>query len=505
MMRFETSQQMKLGQQMKLSPRMIQSMEILQMPTLALQERIDQELESNIALEINEEEAAGPSPADQDGEIESREMVVGDTTADGADDFARLESMEKTYSEAFDNEYSSGSYSPSRMAGERDGKMDAMANITARGERLAEQVLHQWTFAEVPEPVAQAGRVILEYLNDEGLLEVDLETILEQRGGTAEGAGLTLEVLEKALEAIHHWVEPPGLAARSFKECLLLQAEAYRRLDDGENDQGWLDVHCLIEDHLDDLVQNRLPRIVQDTDLSMERVLEAKSLMHRLDLAPGRNLVNEEVTPILPDVIVEYDEERDEYVAALCDGVIPPLRVSPRYEEMSKDKSVDKAAREILSRSVGNARWIIESINQRKNSLLRVVNVVLSRQREFFDVGPQNLKPLPMVEVAEQLGIHVATVSRAVSDKWVQTPRGIVPLRRFFSGGTETASGDNMSWEAVKAVLQEIVDGEDKSHPLSDEAIAAALKEKGIDIARRTVVKYRHQLGIPPGRLRKEY
>ena len=236
-----------------------------------------------------------------------------------------------------------------------------------------------------------------------------------------------------------------------------------------------------------------------------DRVREAMNLMHRLDLAPGKRLVSEDVKPILPDVIVEYDEENDAYIAALCDGVIPPLRVSPRYEEMSKDKEFDKETREFLGRSVGNARWIIESINQRKNSLLRVVNVVLTRQREYFDIGPQQLKPLPMVEVADQLGIHVATVSRAVADKWMQTPRGIVPLRRFFSGGTETATGENMSWEAVKAVLQEIVAAEDKSHPLSDEAIAAELKERGIDIARRTVVKYRQQLGIPPGRLRKQY
>ena len=168
MMQFDTSQNMKLGQQMKLSPRMIQSMEILQMPILALQERIDQELETNIALEVNEEQAASPAENDRETDIESREMVVGDTAAD---DFARLDSMESNYREAFDNEYSSGSFSGSRMAGERDGKMDAMASISARGERLAEQLLHQWTFAEVSEPIAKAGRIILEYLNDDGLLD----------------------------------------------------------------------------------------------------------------------------------------------------------------------------------------------------------------------------------------------------------------------------------------------------------------------------------------------
>ena len=505
MMRFDTSHQMKLGQQMKLSPRMIQSMEVLQMPILALQERIDQELETNIALEVNEEEASGPVDSERETDIDSQEMVVGDISDDSTDDFQRLESMERNYSEAFDNEYSSGSLSASRNAGERDGKMDAMASIRARGERLAEQAMHQWTFAEVSDEIAQAGRVILEYLNDDGLLEADLETILEQRGASVDSGELTLELLEEALEAIHHWVEPAGLAGRSIKECLLLQVAALQRSEESDEPGAWSDVRQLIEEHLDDMVQNRLPRIVQETDFSMDRVREAMNLMHRLDLAPGRSLVSEDVTPILPDVIVEYDEERDEYVAALCDGVIPPLRVSPRYESMSKDRELDGETREFLGRSVGNAKWIIESINQRKNSVLRVVNVVLARQREYFDIGPQHLKPLPMVDVAEQLGIHVATVSRAVADKWVQTPRGIVPLRRFFSGGTATAAGEDISWEAIKAQLQEIVEAEDKTHPLSDEAIAAALKERGIDIARRTVVKYRQQLGIPPGRLRKQY
>jgi RNA polymerase sigma-54 factor len=148
---------------------------------------------------------------------------------------------------------------------------------------------------------------------------------------------------------------------------------------------------------------------------------------------------------------------------------------------------------------------LIESIAQRKHTLLRVVGVVLARQREYFEEGSQALRPLPMVEVADQLGIHVGTVSRAVADKWMQTPRGVVPLRMFFSGGRETDSGKDMSWEAVRATLKEIIDQEDRTNPLSDEALAAELKKRGIEIARRTVVKYRQQLDIPPARRRKVY
>ena len=428
-------------------------------------------------------------------------MVVGEGT-DGADDFQRLDALESSYQEAIDNEYSSQSYSASRQAGERDRKMDAMANLEGRGESMSDQLQHQWTFAEVTPEIEAAGSLLIQYINDEGLLGSDLETILEQNPDAVE-AGLTMECLEESLGVLQRWLEPAGLAARSIRECLLLQVDAFRQ--QAEEDENWDAVGRLIEDHMDDMVQNRLPRISAETGMSIEEVGEAMVLMHRLNLSPGRDLVDVEVPPIIPDVIIEYDEETDAYVSALCDGVLPPLRVSPRYREMAKDNSLDKETRGFISRNVSNAQWLIESINQRSNSLLRVVNVVLSRQREFFDQGPQYLKPMPMVDVAEQLGVHVATVSRAVADKWMQTPRGMIRLRRFFSGGTETDSGQNVSWEAVKEILREIVEGEDKAHPLSDEMLAASLKERGIDIARRTVVKYRQQMAIPPARLRKQF
>jgi RNA polymerase sigma-54 factor len=262
-------------------------------------------------------------------------------------------------------------------------------------------------------------------------------------------------------------------------------------------------VRRLITDHYDDLLQNRLPRIAQKTEMSLPEIREAIELLRKLNLSPGRDLVDEDVPPIIPDVIVEYDEELDEYLARLSDGLLPSLRVSPRYRKMARDRSMDKSSREFISENVRNSNWLIDAVRQRRSTLLRVVNLVLAHQRDYFDQGRQSLRPLPMIDVAEQLGIHVATVSRAVADKWMQTPRGLVPLRMFFSGGTATDSGQQMSWEAVKATLQEIIDAEDKSSPLSDEALAAELKKRGIEIARRTVVKYRQQLDIPPARRRK--
>jgi RNA polymerase sigma-54 factor len=310
-----------------------------------------------------------------------------------------------------------------------------------------------------------------------------------------------MDLLERALHEVQRHLEPPGLAARDNAECFLLQVDALQVAE--PEIEHWDDVRVLIRDHFDDLIQNRLPKIVQKTQMDMDRIHAAMDLMKRLKLSPGRDLVDVEVPPIVPDVFVEYDDQADAYVAALSDGVLPSLRISPRYEEMSKDRSVDSKTREFIGNNLRNAQWLIESINQRKNTLLRVVNVVLARQREYFDHGPQHLKPLPMTEVADQLGIHVGTVSRAVADKWMQTPRGLIPLRKFFSGGTSTDSGESMSWDAIKAILQEIIDGEDKSQPQSDEALVDELKKRGIEIARRTVVKYRQQLDIPPARRRK--
>jgi len=504
-MRFDTSQQMRLSQQMKLAPRMIQSMEILQMPMMALQERIEQELEANIALEqvepgLDQEGAAEQNDEQAADKLEQRELVVGDDPANSGDDWERLSTFETSYAEALDNEYSSARYRAA-ASGERDKKMDAMANVAARGESLTDQLLRQWTFAEVEGDIARVGEVLIGYIDNDGILSADLDTILEQNRNVP-GLELTTDVLEHTLNVLQQCLDPPGIGARNKRECLLLQIDA---VEVGDEDERllWTDVRRLIDEHFDDLLQNRLPKISQETELPIERIQAAMELMRKLNLSPGLDLVSEEVPGIIPDVIIEYDEEADEYIACSASGVLPGLRVSKRYAKMARDRTQDKATREFVANNVRNARWLIDSLNQRQNTMMRVVNVVLARQREYFDNGPQYLKPLPMIEVADQLGIHVGTVSRAVADKWLQTPRGLVPLRKFFSGGTATDSGRDMSWEAVKATLREVIDAEDKTKPLSDEALAQQLKGRGIEIARRTVVKYRQQLGIPPARRRR--
>lgn len=530
-MRFDTSQQMKLGQQMKLAPRMIQSMEILQMPVQQLEERIEQELESNVTLETFEpgrDEGAlqqEREESERDAREFERELTVGENGKDGSasEDFERLDAMETQYGEDFNAEqdretrtrlddfWDGGGRRNTRLDGERDNKLDAMANTAGRPEGLTDQLLEQWSLADVDESLRAAGEVLIGYIEDDGYIRAELGEIATNGPKSPEGEPIFDEVLlERALAELQWVLEPSGIAARDTRECLLLQVEAIMdqaspaTFVNGESDK-WEAVRLLIDKHLDDLVHNRIPKVAKESGLSVEDIKGAVEKMRRLVVNPGGQLVEEASPVLVPDAIVEYDDDEDTYFAYLTDGRLPNLRVNREYALMTKDRSMAKTDRDFIRTNLSNAQWLIDAVEQRRQTLLRVINAVVAAQRDFFDLGPESLKPLPMTQVAEQLGIHVATVSRAVAGKHIQTPRGVFALRRFFTGGTQTESGEDVSWESVKAALREVVDAEDKSKPMSDEALAKALKERGVEIARRTVAKYRGQLGIPSARMRKQF
>lgn len=555
-MRFDASQHMKLSQQMKLAPRMIQSMEILQMPLMQLEERIAQELESNVTLEIDDlspdqdadglsttSDDSGDSSDDLDGpdidgdddpnaelgassdaetssearSEDERELAVDE--AHGTDDFDRLDSFEQDHPEVRANEYTEAGPEEkgtdydilergmsTRLDGEPDAKSQAMANTAARPESLVQQLQEQWGLADVEDALREPGAAIIGYIEDDGYLRTPLETIIDRLPpATDVQPRPTLELMHKALQAVQILLEPPGVGARDTRECLLIQADALTDLSPMSEREQWAIVRQLIADHLEDLAQNRLPRIVEKTGLSMPQVKQAMERMKLLTLSPGRQLVNDAPGMIVPDAIVEHDADQDRYIAYLNDTRLPNLRINQEYAKLAREKESPKATKEFIRKNLSNAAWLIDAVEQRRRTLLRVINVVVDAQREYFDYGPQALKPLPMTQVAEQLGIHVATVSRAVSDKHLLTPRGVVPLRGFFSGGTQTESGENVSWDAVKAALKDIIDAEDKASPLSDDALADELSKRGIEIARRTVAKYRDQLNVPSARLRKKF
>lgn len=499
---------MRMDQRMKLAPRMIQSMEILQMAQQALEERIEQELASNPTLEQIEPGAdratllAEREQERRDDREGERELVVSDgDPKTSADDFERLSNLSEQYGESWSsNTNESGDFSfrkSSAGAGERDAKMDAMANTAARGASLYDQLLDQWHLVEVDAPTLKLGEYLLGFIDADGYLRTSTQALLDQAP-----PGTTADDIEECIELLQEALEPTGIAARDFRECLLLQIDAKTYSDPSAN----LSLErLLVDEHLKDIEANRYPKIAKALGKDIDQVKQAIFRLRQFHPHPGRLLSTDSVRTITPDAVIEYDEETDTYTAQLTHSRLPALQISPSYESMASDRSTDKKTRDFIGTNLRNARWLLDAVRQRQATLLRVIGVVVEAQRDFFDQGPQALKPLPMTLVADQLGIHVATVSRAVNEKYLQTPRGIFPLRMFFSGGTETDAGEAMSWAAVQAKLEQVIAEEDKNNPLSDDALVDELKKHGIEIARRTVAKYRKQLNIPPARQRREY
>jgi RNA polymerase sigma-54 factor len=489
-----------------LTPRMIQSMEILQLPLMALEERIEEELENNPVLEVREPEGdpgaiqpevQPPNPNDEFSEGE--QVLVVKENSDQSEDFDRLTRI----SEYFENEEFATNGSHFRQAasydGERDKKLDAMNNTAARSITLTDYLMEQWTFVECSPAVRAAGRAIINYIDAEGYLRVSFEEIQKDSKNP-----LAATDLEEALRLIQT-MDPPGVGARSLQECLLIQLNAVE--DDPILAQGhdFPLERALITEHLKDLEMNRYPQLSRKLNKPIDEIQRSVKRLARLNPFPGKQIGSNDAPPITPDAIIYLDEDTNKYEIEMMNDPATNLYISGMYRKMLKDRSQDKKTREFLSNNVRNARWLIESIEQRKSTIMRVIRAVVDAQRDFFDKGPEFLRPLPMIQVADQLGIHVATVSRAVSEKWIQTPRGVFPLRRFFSGGTTSAEGEDMSWDAVKEKLKAIIGLEDTSNPLNDDEIVIKLKEQGIDLARRTVAKYRKILNISTARQRRKF
>lgn len=463
-------------------------MNILQLPVMALESKIREELERNPALE--EEEAARPAiegppaadiPPGADGERSE--------AAQEAEGFTRLERLSREY-DFDDSDQSFGR--PRADGGERDAKMDAMANTASRPESLNEHLLHQWAFLKVNGAIRKAGELIINHLEDDGYLRTPLEEIAQKH----EPAFSTAE-MEEALDWVQS-LEPPGIASRDLKECLVNQINAL----EGDHELE----RTLVENHLQDIEKNRYPAIAKATGWSIEQIKQGVHSLGRLTPWPGHLVVERNVPVITPDVLVEWSDDEADYIVRLARGNSPRLRVSDKYRQMMADQRSDKDTREFIRKNIENAGALIDAIEYRRNRLLEVSREVVQRQRDFLEVGQAGMKVLRMSELAEKFDCDPSTISRTVADKYMQTPRGIHPLRMFFTGGTETTdTGEATSWDSVKARVQQIINGENKSDPLSDEAIADQLQKEGLDVSRRTIAKYRQQLNIPAARQRKEF
>ncbi len=490
-MKLEMRGQMRMEQRMKLAPHMIQSMEILQLPILALQERIEQELNSNPILEMAEPDNIEDTDSVQEQtqeDFDEEDLVVG-TDNNKADDFERLENMGDGFKD-FLNE--SGSFRIVKHANEPDKKLEAMKNTAAPSQSLHEYLTEQWGLVDAKDSVKKAGNTIIDYIDDRGYLSVRLEQLHNKDKGD-----FTIDDLNEALELVQK-LEPAGVGARDMRECLLIQA--------AQSNEDMSFESRLISDHMDELLENHLPDIAKKMNCSIEMINQAIEHLSKLDTSPGLQIGRNQNHPITPDVIVESSDNVNEYFVRLTDSYLPRLRVNDYYSKMAKDSASSEKTQKFLQDNLRSAHWIMDAIEQRNNTLLKVTKAVVKHQEDFFEKGQLHLRPLPMSKIAEEVGVHLATVSRAVSGKYIQCVWGILPLRKFFCGGRQDVNGQERSWEAIRAKLQQIIDKEDKTKPLSDDQIRKKLAKAGIEnLARRTVAKYRKLLNIPAARFRKKY
>jgi len=481
-------------QTQKLAPRMIQSMEILQLPIQALQERIEQEMEENPMLEVAErdenlpeEDLESDDSAKSSKTEDERELVVREDSSN-AEDFERLENMGNDMPDTFDDFRRSSS----RIQEDGDRQHDLMANAMERPESLNDFLLHQLAELEIDDDIEKIAERIISCLDarDGGYFHSSLIDMLPPDHKPED-----IVKAEEALRVVQN-LEPSGIAARSLKECLLNQLT-----DDAEMVDK---LRTIISNHLDDLAENRMLVIQKKTGYSIDTIQKVREELHKLNPKPGASFMESFVPLVTPDVIVEQQDDQ-QYVVRLVDEYIPTLRISEYYRRRLMDPKATDEEKEFIKRKVGSAQWLIESIQQRQRTLFRVASSIVKHQQRFLDEGPEAIVPLKMQQVADEVGVHVTTISRAVDDKWIQTPRGIFPLRRFFVFGTQTADGEDVAYETIRLKLQEIIDKEDKTRPCSDDELMEELQKQGLGVARRTSTKYRKKMGIPSSRQRRDW
>ena len=501
-MRLSFGQEMRMAQKQVLAPRMIQSMEILQLPILALQERIEQEMQENPCLDLQESSADGDSTTAEasaadtttadnenpDAPAEGERELVVDEGSNQQEDFERLANLDEDWGGGTFDDGPSRSRAAAEEASER--KLEAMANMVARPESFNDYLVHQLSWFDVPEKLQQMAERIIFGLDANGYLKTPLADFVTPAGDPDQ-----LQLAEQALALVQK-LDPPGVGARDLQECLLLQLTPGMPYSD--------ELRALISNHLDDLANNRLPIIEKKTGYSIEQINAAWTELRKLKSKPGADFVDSPVPNVTPDVYLDKADDGS-YQVRLEDTGLPNLYISRYYRLLLQVPKTPAETRDYIKRKVNAAQWLIESIEQRRSTLTKVAQAIVDHQLAFVEKGPEFIEPLKMQQIADKVKVHVTTVSRAVDDKWIQTPRGIFPLRRFFVGGTTSADGEEVAWDAVRIKLQEVIDGEDKTKPFSDEELVSQLAKHGITVARRTVTKYRKAMSIPSSRQRRDW
>jgi RNA polymerase sigma-54 factor len=486
-MRPGLSQGLRLRQELKVNPRLYQAMDLLYMPLLDLQQHLKQELVNNPFLDLEE-------PAEDDEELEDEREEQEDTEDDEVD-----------WEEILLNGFDAGG----RRAEYEEKEYFRPTPVATRDlwDHLAEQL----KLLTLDTRAVLIGEEIIGNISREGFLTCSLDQVVESvnnylasveseplRNGGPDGEAdiwdpVTLEEAEALLATIQAF-DPSGIAARDLRETLLIQLK-----DRGEEDSL---AFRIVYDHFDELVNHRWSELSKEHGIPAKEVQDAADEIAKLDPKPGLKYADTSDAYVIPDLVVEKVD--GQYYVFHNDTTLPRLKLSRAYREVAQDKSKFQGEnKSFISKKLNSAQWMIQAIEQRRQTMLKVMHFIVDRQREFFEKGVERLRPLTLREVADHIDMHESTVSRVTNEKYVQTPRGVYPLKYFFSSGLSTDYGEDVSARGVRAQIKKLVAEEEPKRPLTDQAIVDILKKEGVQIARRTVAKYRDQLGILSARMRK--
>src|SRR5438874_1335266 len=470
-------QSQNLALQQVLSPQLQQSLVILQTPLLELRNLVQQEMETNPVLE---EASAEPDP-------EERNEAEPSADDNFKDEFEKLASLDEEWRDymAQSASYSSDGF---RVSQEAQDKRQYFFDSIAVQETLQQNLMAQLNQTALKANERTAAELIIGNIDDNGFLQSPPEEM-------TLNSGIPKEEFEKMLALIQSFY-PPGVGARDLRECLLIQLKR-------EEKESSLE-YKIVSEYMEDLGKRRFPEIARRMGISVEEVQKAADNISRLNPRPGQIFAAAPQNYVLPDVTVEKVD--GEYQIILNSEQIPHLRISNTYKDIiASSRDGNSEVKDYIRDKIRSGKFLIRSIHQRQQTISNIAQEIVSRQRDFLDHGPSHLKPMTMGEIADAVGVHETTVSRAVSGKYMATPQGVFEMKYFFTPGYQTATGESLSNTSVKEAILDLVKREDGNEPLSDNEIVEILSERGIPIARRTVAKYRTELNILPSHMRRKY
>ena len=504
-----------MSQQQVLAPQLQQSLALLQAPTLELKALVEQELQQNPVLEevlVDEQEQEERQPRDGDTSIvaqgDTQTMTQADpseppsdlkfdpaTEKQGSDpvddfqaEFERLTQLDQEWRDHF-----SETTIPMKASAQDEEKRQFMFDSLATGTSLQEHLMEQVRLSEISGEQRPVAEMLVGNIDDYGYLKA---TVDELSVSTGIAPNLIIEVLT-IIQTFH----PVGVGARDLRECLMLQME---RPDPRTNKTRTHTMeYRIVKDFMSELGKRRMPEIARGLGADVLDVQEAVGRIGLLEPRPGRAFLPDNDQYVTPEVFVI--QQGEEFAVSTNNDQVPHLRISNTYKDLMAQADSSPEVRDYIREKIRAGKFLIKSLHQRQTTILNIAREIVKRQRDFMEKGVAHLKPLTMVMVAEVVGVHETTVSRAVSGKYIQTPQGIFEMKYFFTSGIQTASGEDMSNTSVKDMIDAMFKGEDTAKPLSDQEIVLMLAEKGIVIARRTVAKYRSELSILPSNLRKVY